>query len=153
MNAAKLVHATCVALDGMTGARGVLLRGPSGSGKSDLALRLIDRGARLVSDDQVHLSVEDGALIARAPDTIAGRMEVRGVGIIPMEAAVQARLIAVFDLLTGDGVPRLPEQRSETLPGGVTLPVWRIDPFESSAPLKVTLLADAAICAQPVSKR
>ena len=58
-----LVHATCVALDGA----GVLLRGPSGSGKSDLALRLIDGGARLVADDQVALSAEAGRLVARAP--------------------------------------------------------------------------------------
>src|SRR5690606_18170052 len=73
-----LIHATCVVI----GEIGVILRGPSGSGKSDLALRLVDTGGLLVADDQVFLSVENGALVARAPPTISGKLEVRGLGIV-----------------------------------------------------------------------
>ena len=74
---AVLIHATTVQL----GAHGVLIIGPSGSGKSDLALRLIGEGALLVSDDQTRLTLKDGRLIATAPATIAGRIEARGIGI------------------------------------------------------------------------
>lgn len=68
------IHATCVEVEGL----GVLLRGPAGSGKSDLALRLIDDGARLIADDYTDLTIEEGRIIARAPDTIQDLMEVRG---------------------------------------------------------------------------
>jgi HPr kinase/phosphorylase len=74
------IHATTVSLDG----RGVILRGPSGSGKSDLALRLINEGALLVADDQTILFVESGRMMAQPPAEIAGKMEVRGVGIVKM---------------------------------------------------------------------
>src|SRR5690606_32729552 len=74
------IHATCVAL----GDTGILLRGRSGSGKSDLALRLIDGGALLVADDRVALSLEGGRVIARPPAALAGYLEVRGVGPMPV---------------------------------------------------------------------
>ena len=77
----ETVHASTVA----TGGRAVLLSGPSGSGKSDLALRLIDRGFTLVSDDQTVVMREGDRLIASAPPTIAGKLEVRGLGIVEME--------------------------------------------------------------------
>ncbi|HAQ33260.1 MAG TPA: serine/threonine protein kinase, partial [Rhodospirillaceae bacterium] len=76
-----LIHGTCVALNGVT----VLLRGPSGSGKSDLALRLIDGGGRLVADDQTLVEIQGERLVATAPETIAGKMEVRGVGVLAVE--------------------------------------------------------------------
>ena len=82
MSASILLHATAVAIDG----RAVLLRGPSGSGKSDLALRLIDAGARLVADDQSELSRRGDVLMVRAPATIAGLIEVRGLGILRLDA-------------------------------------------------------------------
>ncbi|MEO7680691.1 MAG: aldolase, partial [Sphingomonas sp.] len=72
------IHATTVAIRG----RGVALLGASGSGKSDLALRLIDRGAVLVSDDYTEIGAIDGVVMAKAPRTIAGLIEVRGVGIV-----------------------------------------------------------------------
>lgn len=124
------LHATCVAI----GARGVLLTGPSGAGKSDLAMRLIDRGAVLVADDYTLLSCEDGMLIARAPATIAGRMEVRGVGIVarPARAAVSVALSVV--LASED--ERMPEPRTIVL-HGVTVPEIVIDPRWPSAPIKV----------------
>ena len=81
-----LAHATTVLVDGT----GVLLRGPSGSGKSDLALRLIDGGARLVADDQTALAVENGVLVAHPPRSIAGRLEVRGLGIVTVPWAPSA---------------------------------------------------------------
>src|SRR6478752_5882906 len=78
---AETLHASTVAKDG----RAVLITGPSGSGKSDLALRLLDRGFTLVSDDQTILKKDGTRLIASTPMTIAGKLEVRGLGIIDME--------------------------------------------------------------------
>ena len=74
------VHGTCVAIDGCA----VLLRGPSGSGKSDLALRLIDGGARLVADDRAEISLRQRRLVVNAPPEIAGLIEVRGLGVLEL---------------------------------------------------------------------
>jgi HPr kinase/phosphorylase len=130
------VHGTCVELAGL----GVLLRGPSGSGKSDLALRLIDRGARLVADDRVDLRASAGALAASAPEPIAGRMEVRGIGILAVPTVAQARLGLVVDLVEGGTVERLPEAGSWMVLG-ISVPVVRLAPFEASAAAKVRLAA------------
>lgn len=134
------VHATCV----LVGTGGILLRGDSGAGKSDLALRLIDRGAKLVADDQTLLTRTPNGLQATAPEPLSGRMEVRGVGIIQVPVAPSAMLRAVFDLSPPDTIPRLPELESVCLVEGASLPLWRVDPFEASAPLKIALLADAS---------
>lgn len=132
------LHATCVALGGAA----VLLRGPSGAGKSDLALRLIEAGARLVADDQVELAAEGGRLVARAPAAIAGKIEVRGVGIVPMAVAEAAPLALIADLVAAP--ERLPEPAAETILG-VPIPRIEIAPFEPSAPAKLRLaLAQAA---------
>ena len=89
--AARLnLHASAVALDPL---RGVLIKGGSGAGKSTLALQLMALGAHLVADDRVDLSVETGHLVARAPASIAGRIEARGVGLLRAEALGQARII------------------------------------------------------------
>ena len=82
---AETVHGTSVASDG----RAVLLTGRSGAGKSDLALRLLDRGFKLVSDDQTILGKTKAVLVATAPATIAGRMEVRGLGLAIARAIVE----------------------------------------------------------------
>jgi RNase adaptor protein for sRNA GlmZ degradation len=134
------MHATCVAL-----AQGaVLLRGPSGAGKSDLALRLIEDGARLVADDQVLLAAENGRLMARAPAPIAGRIEVRGLGIVPVATAAEAPVLLLADLVAPEAVERLPEPASETILG-IALPRVALAPFEASAPAKLRLaLARAA---------
>jgi serine kinase of HPr protein (carbohydrate metabolism regulator) len=149
MNAAAesetLVHATCVAV----GDAGVLLRGAPGAGKSDLALRLIDTGAVLVSDDQTRLQRDGAALYAGPPATIAGRLEVRGLGIarLPYRARVRLRLVA--DLVAADAVERLPEPAGETL-HGVAVPLVRLAPFEASAVAKLHLaLAQLAEAAAP----
>jgi HPr kinase/phosphorylase len=127
-----LVHATAVAIGG----RAVLLRGPSGSGKSDLALRLIDAGARLVSDDYSKLQREDDTIVVRAPKPISGLIEVRGVGILKIEALAPAPLALIVDLVAPQHVERLPEPCSETI-FGLAIPVVAIAPFEASAAAKL----------------
>lgn len=129
------VHGTCIEVDGL----GILLRGSSGSGKSDLALRLIEDGARLISDDYTELSVSAGRLIARAPAKIEGLLEVRGVGVLKIGAALQAELGAIIDLVAPKEIERLPEDKTEEL-FGVVLPLYCLTPFEASAPAKVRLV-------------
>ena len=133
-----LVHGTCVEVFG----HGVLLRGPSGCGKSDLALRLIDGGARLVADDQVELTAEDGSAQATAPDSISGRMEVRGIGIVHVATIERAPVALVVDLVAPDDVPRMPEP-SECHLAGIALPSISLTPFEASAEAKVRLAVRA----------
>jgi RNase adaptor protein for sRNA GlmZ degradation len=136
-----LIHATCIALGDGPRPAGVLLRGPSGAGKSDLALRLIDRGARLVADDRTDLYLIDGELRARAPATIAGRMEVRGLGIADVPRVDDVPLRLVVDLVDNEAVERLPEETSCQL-FGVEVPYLRLDPFQSSADAKLRLAVE-----------
>ena len=141
--ARELVHGTCVAL----GRRGVLLRGGAGSGKSDLALRFMalpGEGALcpgLVADDQVYVSANpDGTLTASAPPTIAGKIEVRGLGIMPVPFLPEAELVLVCDLVGGKDVPRMPpESEKTTVLAGVPRPTLRLAPDEASAPLKLKM--------------
>ncbi|HEX2764231.1 MAG TPA: HPr kinase/phosphatase C-terminal domain-containing protein [Allosphingosinicella sp.] len=125
-----LVHASCVAVAG----RAVLIAGPSGSGKSDLALRLIDRGAALVSDDYTELRARGGQLLARAPDTIAGRIEMRGVGLVDLPAMVDVPVC--LHVRAADAPERLPEAGTVEL-AGIALPSVAIAALEPSAPLKL----------------
>ncbi|MBT9384714.1 HPr kinase/phosphatase C-terminal domain-containing protein [Pseudooceanicola sp. CBS1P-1] len=106
------IHATCVSLEG----RGLLIRGPSGSGKSSLALELMARGAGLVSDDRVILERRGAAVIASAPETIRGMIEARGVGLLNARPADPAPLVLVVDLATPES-DRLPPHRSTILLG------------------------------------
>jgi len=132
------IHGVCVDIGGT----GVLIRGPSGSGKSDLALRLIDGGARLVADDQVEVRLRDGAAIAAPPQTLAGYLEVRGIGIIAVDCVAEARLGLIVDLADDGAIERMPEPRTEAMEG-VTLPVIRLDPFAVSAAAKLRLAVRA----------
>ena len=134
-----LVHGSCVDVAGV----GVLLRGPSGSGKSDLALRLIGGGARLVADDQVEVSAAGDHLSAAAPASIAGLLEVRGLGPVPVAAAASAPLGLVYDLVEPDAVERLPAPATVTYED-MQVPLLRVAPFEASAPDKVRLAARRA---------
>jgi serine kinase of HPr protein (carbohydrate metabolism regulator) len=127
-----LVHATAVAIDG----RAVLLRGPSGAGKSDLALRLIDSGARLVADDQAELRRAGERVMVTAPAAIAGLIEVRGVGILQVEPLAEAALTMCVDLVPSAEVERLPEIRCENVLG-LAVPSIALSPFEASAAAKL----------------
>jgi len=143
------IHATCVVLaragapfKAPSGA-GILLLGKSGSGKSDLALRLIGRGAKPVSDDRTELFVERGRLTARAPVPIKEMFEVRGVGIVRLPSAAKARIALAVSL---DGAKaRLPEREYYKSPFDLSAPVplIRLAPFEASAPDKIALAAAA----------
>jgi HPr kinase/phosphorylase len=126
------IHATCVEMAGT----GVLLRGAPGSGKSDLALRLIDGGARLVADDRVDLRVADGGLRASAPPALAGRIEVRGIGILCLPAVAEARVGLVCDLVAPETVERLPPAETADLMG-IAVPRLAMAPFEASAAAKL----------------
>src|SRR5271156_6427768 len=123
-----LLHATAIAIEG----RAVLLRGAAGSGKSDLALRLIDAGARLVADDQSELYRCGDRVIVRAPTTIAGLFEVRGIGILRLDALAEAPVALIVDLVPAELVERLPARRSEAILG-LALPLIAVAPFEASA--------------------
>jgi serine kinase of HPr protein (carbohydrate metabolism regulator) len=128
-----LLHASCVAIEGW----GVLITGPSGAGKSDLALRLIDRGATLVADDCTLVRRSGDDLLARAPANIAGRIEIRGIGIIssPYVEDVPVRLVVAL----GEAVERMPEPGAIRMIGGVSVAMIALVGFEASAPVKVRL--------------
>ncbi len=132
MSADSRMHGSCVALGGA----GVLILGPSGAGKSDLALRLLGRGFVLVADDQVE--VADG--YARAPDPLAGMLEVRGLGIVRLPYLSRVKLHLVIVL----------EEHAERLPcperhAGLDLPLVRLNPSGASAPDRVSLALDCAV--------
>jgi HPr kinase/phosphorylase len=138
MSEVQLHHGTAVAIEG----EGVLLRGPSGCGKSDLALRLIDAGAQLIADDQTALRRAGGRIIAAAPPAIAGRLEIRGIGIVGIGRVEEAPLLFIADLVTASEVERMPKARFETVLG-VALPLLAVAPFEASAPAKLRFVRRA----------
>lgn len=133
---AETVHASTVAIDG----RAVLITGPSGSGKSDLTLRLLDRGFTLVSDDQTIVRKDGAKLIASAPPIIAGKLEIRGIGIVEM-GRLDNMPVALIVELTSD-IQRLPDDNRERPILGVKLPLISIDAMAASAPSKVALALD-----------
>lgn len=135
VNPGTNIHASCVAI----GRTGVLLLGKSGSGKSDLALRLIDQGAVLVADDRTILSLEKGALYARAPASIAGLMEVRGLGIIQFPVRAKVRIALAVQLGRED--MRLPAQRFYRPPASlkpqIRVPEILLDAQLAATPAKI----------------
>jgi serine kinase of HPr protein (carbohydrate metabolism regulator) len=139
-----LTHGTAIAIDG----EALLLRGPPGAGKSDLALRLIDGGARLVADDQTEISRRGERIWVRAPAVVAGLIEVRGIGILRLEAMAEAPLALIVDLVPRAVIERLPEAAVETVLG---LPIRRlaVAPFEASAAAKLRLLRRTFTPARP----
>ena len=130
------LHASSVAKDG----RAVLIAGPSGSGKSDLALRMLDRGFTLVSDDRTIIRKQGNKLIATAPDTIKGKLEVRGIGIIDVDQVQEVPLALVIELTTE--IERMPDDSRERMFLGVGVPLISVDAMTASAPSKVALALD-----------
>ena len=136
---AQTIHATSLAIGG----HGVLIMGPSGSGKSDLALRLIDRGARLIGDDYTSVSSGDGGLLLSAPANIAERMEIRHLGIIDMReigpdlTAPAGTVLAKLAVQLEDRPERMPEPDTMMMLAGHRLPLVRLAGLEASAPIKL----------------
>ena len=129
------IHGTVVEVNG----KGVLLRGESGVGKSDLALRLIDGGGRLVADDRCEVTVSDDRITATCPDEIFGLLEVRGIGVVRMNAVKSVHVDLVVELCRPEDVARMPDDKTcEDF--GVSVPVCSIAPFESSATAKIRLI-------------
>jgi serine kinase of HPr protein (carbohydrate metabolism regulator) len=128
---AETLHASSVAIGG----RAVLIGGRPGTGKSDLSLRLIDRGARLISDDYTIVTLVEGVARAAAPATIAGKIELRGVGIVELEAVRDVPIALFVDL--DERPERLPEPGESRIVAGVAIPLLRLAGLEASAPLKV----------------
>jgi serine kinase of HPr protein (carbohydrate metabolism regulator) len=144
----ETVHATAIAL----GDKAALIRGPSGSGKSDLALRCIAAAAlahsplraELVSDDQVCLTLSDGAIVVGPPPAIAGKIEVRGLGILTLPYRPSARLALIVDLVPAADVPRCPLDAVVATYLGVEIPVLRLAAFQLSTPVKLILALETA---------
>jgi len=129
------IHASCIAL----GSAGVLFQGPSGCGKSDLALRLIDEGAVLVSDDYVALSAVNGTTHASPPPTIEGLIEVRGLGLLTVPFVGDVEVSLVVELIDRDNVPRLPDPDDThiELLAGLHVPLIRLSAYDPSTPAKI----------------
>ncbi len=125
------IHASCAAREG----HGVLLLGPSGSGKSDLLLRLLDRGFALVADDRVDLT----AGVASAPAALAGLLEVRGLGVVHLPYVACAQVALAVELGMGE---RMPNPATHALSGR---PLVHVDPRGASAPHVVSLALDCAL--------
>lgn len=144
-----LIHGSCVSIGGS----GVLLLGKPGSGKSDLVLRLLDhqgsgisdnvRGAQLVADDQVSVTLEDGKLLASAPEALAGKLEIRGLGIVPVPAVRRAELKLAVRLTPAAGIERMPDLEKSLMEVlGIRLPLILIDPEKASAPARIRAALD-----------
>jgi|SRR5262249_35383121 len=142
-----LVHASCVKLAAATVPFGgycedaVLLLGESAAGKSDVALRLIAAGAKLIADDQTALLNEEGRVFAEAPARLRGLMEIRGVGIVNVDCAARAAVILAVRLVDKTLIERLPEPSAYTLPAAlqpaVNPPLLTLNAFEASTPAKI----------------
>ncbi len=140
----ECVHATAIA----AGGRAALIRGASGMGKSDLALRclslaptaLLPCAAVLVSDDRVWLHIRDGKIVASAPAKLKGRLEVRGLGIIRVPTIELAEVALIVDLAgRGETIERLPDPWPVSLLLGLDVPILRLWAFEASAPVKLLM--------------
>ncbi len=147
------LHATCIVLHG----RAALIRGGSGTGKSDLALRCIGLvpappwpgPAMLLADDRVDVTREAGRLVARPPASLTGLIEVRGVGILPVPYVGRGDVALIADLDAPAG-PRLPDPWPSEHLLGISVPILALRAFEASAPLKLLCaLAKCSVASAP----
>ena len=139
------IHATLVAISrpGATPG-GALLLGEPGAGKSDVALRLIDTGARLVADDQVELTFGEGGLWGNAPTATAGLIEARGIGIIRLPFEPRVRIIMAVELSATETIERMPPRRWYQPPqnfrargSALRIPLFLLDGREASTSAKI----------------
>ncbi|KLN62595.1 hypothetical protein WH96_03770 [Kiloniella spongiae] len=139
MSDSQLVHSTTIAFEKGGWLTAVLLRGEPGAGKSDLALRVIDAGrAELVSDDQTILVRQGNKLLASAPSTIAGKLEVRGLGIVSFSYCSDVPVGLIVDLVSREEVERLPESAREEILG-IEISRMRLHSFDHSTVAKLLL--------------
>ncbi|WP_395685428.1 HPr kinase/phosphorylase [Aestuariivirga sp.] len=149
MTETALMHGTCLAL----GEDGVLLLGEPGSGKSDLALRLIDaaggglsghlRPARLVADDQVLIRRQASRLMATAPPALSGMLEIRGLGLARVTTVPEIALTLAVRLTPANEIERMPDLASARIGIlGIGLPLIRLDPIMASAPARLRAALD-----------
>ena len=149
MHEEALIHGTCLAIGG----EGVLLMGQPGSGKSDLALRLIDQGgvglsgrlreAQLVADDQVVIRRSEGVLMASAPPSLRGKLEIRGLGIAELPVVAEARLRLAVRLTPSTEIERMPDLGSARMDIlGIAVPLVLLDPHNASAPARLRAALD-----------
>lgn len=140
MNGSRLssenLHASTVALNG----RAVIISGPSGSGKSDLALRLLDHGFILVSDDRTIVHRDGDRLVASAPAAIKGKLEVRGIGIVDVNSVDDIPVALVVELTSN--IQRMPDDGRERLILGAHIPLINVDAMTASSPSKVKIALD-----------
>lgn len=119
--------------------RGVLIEGPSGAGKSDLALRALSHGFRLVADDRVIIWADKGRLFGRAPDTLRGLIEIRGLDVVAVEPLPFCEIRLVIGLGAAE---RIPDCATQTI-AGIEIPRLAVNPFETSAPVKLSRALEA----------
>lgn len=142
------IHATTIAIDGSA----AVIRGASGAGKSDLALRclmmtpnaLVSGRAEFVSDDYTELFLQDDTVHARAPRGIAGLFEVRGLGILELQRVELAKVVLIVDLADASAIERLPAASMTADVIGRSFPMIRLCATEASAPAKLMLALDYA---------
>ena len=134
-----MVHGSAVAIGGL----GVLLLGPSASGKSDLALRLIDRGAKMIGDDILYIKSTDNVPQLEYAPSIAGKSEVRGVGICPVEYVTSAPLRLIVEF--AQDIDRMPAEDMRTMIADFSVPLVKLDAFQVSSALKVELALRSVI--------
>jgi HPr kinase/phosphorylase len=142
------VHGTAIALGG----RAALIRGPSGAGKSDLALRCLGLGIstfvrepiKLVADDQVVLKTQGPEIYASAPPTLRGKLEVRGLGILEVDALGEANLVLIVDLMQQENIERYPDPWPVARILDLDIPLLRLRPFENSSPVKLVAAINMA---------
>ena len=134
----SVIHAGLIARRSAGFWRGVLIEGPSGSGKSDLALRALSEGFRLVADDRVILWTSGGRLFGRAPDTLQGALQGRGVDVVRQPALARSQVVLVVRSGAAERIPQL--QMIELL--GISTPLLKLDLRELSAPAKLSRALD-----------